>query len=149
MTQEHKELLLKDLCARLPYGVKFMCNKNIYTTKGLDLIVTDEGDWEYAVTAKDTAPIEIDFIKPYLFPLSSMTEEQEKEIQEITGNPDYACIIRKTDGLELWLNFIDTDPTICLDTIFEVQDYLNKNHFDYRNLINKNLAIDCTNLNIY
>ena len=149
MTQEHKELLLKDLCARLPYGVKFMCNKNIYTTKGLDLIVTDEGDWEYAVTAKDTAPIEIDFIKPYLFPLSSMTEEQAKEIQEITGNPDYACIIRKTDGLELWLNFIDTDPTIWLDAIFEVQDYLNKNHFDYRNLINENLAIDCTNLNIY
>ena len=149
MTQEHKELLLKDLCARLPYGVKFMCNKNIYTTKGLDLIVTDEGDWEYAVTAKDTAPIEIDFIKPYLFPLSSMTEEQEKEIQQIIGNPDYACIIRKTDGLELWLNFIDTDPTIWLDAIFEVQDYLYKNYFDYRNLINKNLAIDCTNLNIY
>ena len=149
MTQEHKELLLKDLCARLPYGVKFMCNKNIYTTKGLDLIVTDEGDWEYAVTAKDTAPIEIDFIKPYLFPLSSMTEEQEKEIQEITGNPDYACIIRKTDGLELWLNFIDTDPTIWLDAIFEVQEYLNKNHFDYRGLIEKGLAIDVTGLNIY
>ena len=149
MTQEDKELLLKDLCARLPYGVKFMCNKNIYTTKGLDLIVTDEGDWEYAVTAKDTAPIEIDFIKPYLFPLSSMTEDQEKEIQEITGNPDYACITRKTDGLELWLNFIDTDPTIWLDAIFEVQDYLNKNHFDYRGLIEKGLAIDATNLNIY
>ena len=149
MTQEHKELLLKDLCARLPYGVKFMCNKNIYTTKGLDLIVTDEGDWEYAVTAKDTAPIEIDFIKPYLFPLSSMTEEQEKEIQEITGNPDYACIIRKTDGLELWLDSTDTDPTIWLDAIFEVQDYLNKNHFDYRGLIEKGLAIDATNLNIY
>ena len=149
MTQEHKELLLKDLCARLPYGVKFMCNKNIYTTKGLDLIVTDEGDWEYAVTAKDTAPIEIDFIKPYLFPLSSMTEEQEKEIQEITGNPDYACITRKTDGLELWLNYIDTDPTIWLDAIFEVQDYLNKNHFDYRGLIEKGLAIDVTGLNIY
>ena len=149
MTQEYKELLLKDLCARLPYGVKFMYNKNIYTIKGLDLIVTDEGDWEYAVTAKDTAPIEIDFIKPYLFPLSSMTEEQAKEIQKITGNPDYACIIRKTDGLELWLDSTDTDPTIWLDAIFEVQDYLNKNHFDYRNLINKNLAIDCTNLNIY
>ena len=149
MTQEHKELLLKDLCARLPYGVKFMYNKNIYTTKGLDLIVTDEGDWEYAVTAKDIAPIEIDFIKPYLFSLSSMTDKQAKEIQEIVGNPDNACIIRKTDGLELWLNSIDTDPTIWVDTIFEVQDYLNKNLFDYRNLINKNLAIDCTNLNIY
>lgn len=149
MTQEHKELLLKDLCARLPYGVKFMYNKNIYTTKGLDLIVTDEGDWEYAVTAKDIAPIEIDFIKPYLFSLSSMTDKQAKEIQEIVGNPDYACIIRKTDGLELWLNFIDTDPTIWLNVIFEVQDYLNKNHFDYRGLIEKELAIDATELNIY
>lgn len=149
MTQEHKELLLKDLCARLPYGVKFMYNKNIYTTKGLDLIVTDEGDWEYAVTAKDIAPIEIDFIKPYLFSLSSMTDKQAKEIQEIVGNPDNACIIRKTDGLELWLNSIDTDPTIWVDTIFEVQDYLNKNHFDYRGLIEKGLAIDATVLNIY
>ena len=149
MTQEYKELLLKDLCARLPYKVKFICNKNIYTTKGLNLIVTDEGDWKYAVTAKDIAPIEIDFIKPYLFPLSSMTEEQGKEIQEITGNPDYACIIRKTDGLELWLDSTDTDPTIWLDAIFEVQDYLNKNHFDYRGLIEKGLAIDVTGLNIY
>ena len=78
-----------------------------------------------------------------------MTEEQEKEIQQIIGNPDYACIIRKTDGLELWLNFIDTDPTIWLDAIFEVQDYLNKNHFDYRGLIPMRLAIDATNLNIY
>lgn len=49
-----------------------------------------------------------------------MTEEQEKEIQEIVGNPDDACIIRKTDGLELWINFVDTDSTIWLDTIFEV-----------------------------
>ena len=149
MTQEHKELLLKDLCSRLPYGFKFIFNKNIYTTKGLDLIVTDEGDWEYAVNAKDIAPIEIDFIKPYLFSLSSMTDKQAKEIQEIVGNPDNACIIRKTDGLELWLNSIDTDPTIWVDTIFEVQDYLNKNHFDYRGLIEKGLAIDATVLNIY
>ena len=78
-----------------------------------------------------------------------MTEEQEKEIQEIVGNPNNACIIRKTDGLELWLDYIDTDPTICLDTIFEVQDYLNKNNFDYRGLIEKGLAIDATGLNIY
>ena len=55
MTQKDKELLLKDLCARLPYGVKFECNKNVYTAKGLDLIVTDEGDWEYTVTAKGIA----------------------------------------------------------------------------------------------
>ena len=123
MTQEDKELLLKDLCARLPYGVKFACNKNIYIAKGIDLIVTDEGDWGYAVTAKDIVPIEIDFIKPYLFPLSSMTEEQNKE----------------------WLYTLSSDYHITYDTV----DWCNKNHFDYRGLIDKGLAIDATGLNIY
>ena len=132
MTQEHKELLLKDLCARLPYGVKFMCNKNIYTTKGLDLIVADEGDWEYAVTAKDTAPIEIDFIKPYLFSLSSMTDEQYDQL--------YIDSRVKNDSIDI-LDALAND----MDAI----DWLNKNHFDYRGLIEKGLAIDATGLNIY
>ena len=142
MTQEDKELLLKDLCARLPYRVKISVNNNIESLQGINVL-------DNVVEYGSFLSSDIEEVKPYLFPLSSMTEEQAKEIQEIVGNPDYACIIRKTDGLELWLNYIDTDPTICLDAIFEVQDYLNKNHFDYRNLINKNLAIDCTNLNIY
>ena len=132
MTQEDKELLLKDLCARLPYGVKFMFNKNIYTTKGLDLIVTDEGDWEYAVNAKDIAPIEIDFIKPYLFPLSSMTEEQYDQL--------YIDSRVKNDSIDI-LDALAND----MDAI----DWLNKNHFDYRGLIEKGLAIDATGLNIY
>ena len=127
MTQEHKELLLKDLCVRLPYGVKFVCNKNIYTTKGLDLIVADDGDWEYAVTAKGIAPIEIDFIKPYLLPLSSMTDEQKQEYQYIT---------------ERWM--YDSSYSIS-DSI----DWLNVHHFDYRGLIEKGLAIDATGLNVY
>ena len=130
MTQEYKELLLKDLCARLPYKVKFICNKNIYTTKGLDLIVTDEGDWEYAVTAKDIAPIEIDFIKPYLFPLLSMAEEQKMFLKQ-----------------QNWCIAISTSGTV--ETTVEGIDWLNKNHFDYRGLIEKGLAIDATGLNIY
>ena len=52
MTQEEKDLLLKDLSARVPYGVKFTFGNNIYTMKGIDLIVTDEWLWDYAVTAK-------------------------------------------------------------------------------------------------
>ena len=146
-----KELLLKDLCARLPYGVK--C-ENFSHTYGRNVFkVTDIRDNGYICGIIDDQygssvfdPLEL---KPYLFPLSSMTDKQAKEMQEIIGNPNYACIMRKTGGLELWLESIDTDPTIWLDTIFEVQDWLNKNHFDYRNLIDKNLAIDCTNLNIY
>ena len=148
MEENSKQLLLKDLCARLPYGVI------VETPKGkghaCDINLTIFG-YEFGVNVKATIRdnFSISYVKPYLFPLSSMTDKQENEIQEIIGNPDYACIIRKTDGLELWLNFIDTDPTIWLDTIFEVQDYLNKNHFDYRGLIEKGLAIDATGLNIY
>ena len=148
MTQEDKELLFKDLCARLPYGVIVVTPKGRGYVCNINLTIFD---YELGVNINPIIrdPFSINDVKPYLFPLSSMTEEQEKEIQQIIGNPDYACIIRKTDGLELWLNFIDTDPTIWLDAIFEVQDYLNKNHFDYRGLIEKGLAIDATNLNIY
>ena len=65
--------------------------------------------------------------KPYLFPLSSMTEEQKQEYQHIT---------------ERWM--YDSSYSIS-DSI----DWLNANHFDYRNLIQMNLAIDATGLNIY
>ena len=148
MTQEDKELLFKDLCARLPYGVIVVTPKGRGYVCDINLTIFD---YELGVNINPIIrdPFSINDVKPYLFPLSSMTEEQEKEIQEITGNPDYACIIRKTDGLELWLDSIDTDPTIWVDTIFEIQDYLNKNHFDYRDLIKKGLAIDATGLNIY
>ena len=123
MTQEDKNLLLKDLCARLPYGVKVKLgdNPNIF-----DL----EYRIKFAVMYGDSDKLEdildITNIKPYLFPLSSMTEEQERELTNITySNND--------------------DVTIALLTI----DWLNKNHFDYRGLIEKGLALDATNKNIY
>ena len=117
MTQEDKELLFKDLCARLPYGVIVVTPKGRGYVCNINLTIFD---YELGVNINPIIrdPFSINDVKPYLLPLSSMTEEQEKEIQQIIGNPDYACIIRKTDGLELWLNFIDTDPTIWLGTIF-------------------------------
>lgn len=148
MTQEQKDLLLKDLCARLPYGVKISI-PDLFTHKEeietLDEIFKGD-DGIYRVNSSGVC---LEYVKPYLFPLSSMTDEQAKEMQEIVGSPKDACIMRKTGGLELWLDSVDTDPTIWLDTIFEVQDWLNKNHFDYRGLIEKSLALDATNLNIY
>lgn len=123
MTQEDKDLLLKDLCSRLPYGVKIE----------LTWWVMDEGT--YVNVTLEPEHIEqllnyenyITEIKPYLFPLSSMTEEQKKEYQYIT---------------ERWM--YDSSYSIS-DSI----DWLNKNHFDYRGLIPMGLAIDATNLNIY
>ena len=138
MEKKDKDLLLKDLCARLPYGVKVACNKNVYTVNGLDLIVTDEGDWEYAVTAKGIAPIEIDFIKPYLLPLSSMTEEQKND-----------CPIGETN-----LNIIKSNIGYGIIEIpwqlsYLFIDWCNKNHFDYRGLIPMGIAINATGKNIY
>lgn len=122
MTQEHKQLLLKDLCARLPYGVKIYLNDFPNATlvgvvnEGI-ILHCDKYDYTY-----DT-PWNIGYIKPYLFPLSSMTEEQEKEYLRMCG--------------------IRTFPNIFLI------DWLNKNHFDYRGLIPMGLANDATGLNIY
>jgi hypothetical protein len=146
MIPEYKKLVIKDISARVSYGVKFACNENVYTAKGLDLIVTDEGNWEYAVTAKDFVAIEIDFIKPYLFPLSSMTEEQKEELfYNYIHNDIYFDDF--TDYFlagELW-----HDITVSIDVFPGLIDWFNLNHFDYRGLIEKGLAIDATGKNIY
>ena len=142
MTQEEKELLLKDLCARLSYRVKISVNDKVETLQGIN---TSDNVVEYDSFLSS----DIEEVKPYLFPMSSMTKEQAKEMQEIVGSPKVACIMRKTGGLELWLDSVGTDPTIWLDTIFKVQDWLNKHHFDWRGLIPKGLANDATGLNIY
>ena len=123
MTQEDKELLLKDLCARLPYGVKVesvFINPDTKKHKSCGIEVFD---------ATCILMIRDGFgeFKPYLFPLSSMTEEQKKEYQYIT---------------ERWM--YDSSYSIS-DSI----DWLNENYFDYRGLIPMGLAIDATGLNIY
>lgn len=119
MTAKDKELLLKDLCGRLPYGVKVQTTYINPRTKERKDIGTDV-----------LSTVEISMLidgyeehKPYLFPMSSMTEEQEKE----------------------WRYTLSSDGNITYDTV----DWCNENHFDYRGLIEKGLAIDATNLNIY
>ena len=139
MTQEEKQLLLKDLCGRLPYGVKFtLSGGNIYTMKGIDLIVTDDGDWEYAVTAKDIEPIEIEYVKPYLRPISSMTEEEENELDKTDKESsriffkDLHSRVEKY-GRDNLRGFLPDYPTL---------DWLLAHHFDYRGLIEKGLALE-------
>lgn len=135
MKQEDKELLLKDLCARLPYGVKGFVtfNGNHFTDedrtidgKLYDRFAEFQDSWYDNVT-----------IKPYLFPLSSMTEEQKEELDKYFDIDSKSLIDGYKNGLR------------CPHPYFNVQDWYNKNHFDYRGFIPMGLAIDATNKNVY
>ena len=122
MTQEEeKDLLLKDLCSRLPYGVRyrhFTWNDEYGETYIAAQIYSINTDG-YVKNCHDDETVYIDNVRPYLFPLSSMTEEQKKEYQYIT---------------ERWIN----DPAYSIsDSI----DWLNKHHFDIEVLLKKDLLL--------
>lgn len=118
MTLGDKELLLKDLCARLPYGVKCKVVKYdidgemLFIRNGLELTIDN---------VKELVTNKMYEIKPYLFPVSSMTEEQKEEWRGIRWS--------KLPWDEL--------------------DWLNKGQWDYKHFIEKGLAIDATGKNIY
>lgn len=121
MTQEDKELLIKDICGRLPYGVKAQVY-NHWRDEVQDETITIENLHQLIET------FSIGDIKPYLFPLSSMTYEQKEEHQSLIDN-HYS---------------FDANGNV-----FTLQDFYCKNHIDYRSLIPMGLANDATGLNIY
>lgn len=128
MAQEDKELLIRDLCARLPYGIKasyYGAEEERETWDEIEGITLDG----CVDIGQYSLPIER--IKPYLFPLSSMTEEQKV----IYGDLCYSVIQSLANNMQSELN--------------ELINWLNANHFDYRGLIEKGLAIDASGLNIY
>ena len=147
MTQEDKALLLKDLCARLPYDtvcqVEFKSDGR-YESKNMILsgIFKDEAYF----TIENGSVYSNDY-KPYLFPLSSMTEEQKKEISKrYKLHTYYGLCIEITNHSE---GYWDDDNSCNLQDYLWLVDWFNKNHFDYSGLIEKGLAIDATGLNIY
>jgi hypothetical protein len=118
MTQKDKDLLLKDLCARLPYGVKIQ-EGTLWYEEGKET-------WRYRdidLTIDNINSIIIDFIKPYLFPLSSMTDEQYENFLLTNSKITLKGVICSTKGFE----------------------FLNKHHFDYRGLIPMGLAKEAIN----
>lgn len=128
-----KELLLKDLCARLPYGVRVFVSGDDFDNYQYPYLLTAISKFGQDIFCKIYSPIytplrcpNIENVKPYLFPLFSMTEEQEKEYNDLNCY-ELGCFPHTEDAL----------------------DYLIKNHFDFRCLISKGLAIDATGLNIY
>ena len=161
MTQEDKKLLLKDLCARLPYGVKLQNVNNIESIVKLRSIDLDNDCCEIlfytyqgkALTICDKSKLfrfgKILRYKPYLFPLSSMTEEQFTELRnetELNQYPDDLELVEWENNYKTLEFYLEEVPS---DVVIEVFDWLNKNHFDYRGLIEKGLAIDATGLGVY
>lgn len=146
MTQEQKDLLLKDICGRIPYSVKYQCfdERTIVTLTGVKSkfkLYFDELDYK-----EFDGIVNIDYCKPYLFPLSSMTEEQKYNFYCRFIESDYDFDDFKEFYLDngMWHKLFTT-----LEDIEAIIDWFHKNHFDYRGLISIGLAIDATDKNIY
>ena len=129
MTQEEKQLLLKDLSARLPYGVKisrvvedYISEPRIPRTINIDGCIVIENE-----PFNDGIP-DVDYwyiceVKPYLRPMSSMTEDEMEEWNSYVAVPDGKSLRR---------------TPYCIKYI----DWLLEHHFDYRRLIEKGLALE-------
>ena len=113
MTQEEKELLLQDLCARLPYGVKLRYVEDLVVKKESHIITLNNIYLEHILNGDAD-------IKPYLRPLSSMTEEEREKFQTYIFESN------------------EVGDILTLDSA----DWLNKKHFDYRGLIPMGLALE-------
>lgn len=144
MTQNKKDLLLKDLCARVAYSVKIQHSSYQNPLKVLSINPNGE-TW---VIGDKGYPIEVNWedCKPYLFPMSSMTDEQREEFIKCSfyERREEDCG-RHTELY--YYNMVGHEDNLYPN--YDSIDWLNKNHFDYRGLISMGLAIDATNLNIY
>lgn len=139
MTEEHAKLLLKDLSARLPYGVKLQISswddeKMEYVDK-VDTLYSISSDGHVRTSSEDR-DFYIDEVKPYLFPMSSMTEKQKNEYDYWQHHILVSSYGWRDDEEELWES----------PASFE---YLIENHFDDKGFIERGLANDATGLGIY
>lgn len=123
MTQEEKSLLHKDLSGRLPYRVKGWAGR-----KEILANISDRGFYQH-INRDGWHPIEE--FKPYLRRLSSMTEEEKVEFDKLMNLVEERCINAFGKG-GYTLAFTD------------LNDWLDKHMFDYRGLIDKDLAIEAS-----
>jgi len=119
MTQEEKQLLLKDLSTRLPYEVKLDNGLKLRSIDALTQIVSCSG-----------SDRKVDYVKPYLRPMSSMTEEEKEELRQ------QFCYEWEENITELMYYSIEIGDADCFI------DWLNAHYFDYRGLIEKGLALE-------
>ena len=137
MTQEEKQLLLVDLCGRLPYGVMVRVEGEKYFNETKEPYITNLSLNNYILDYDDVTII------PYLRPMSSMTEEELKELNEKYGNIAYFFIQEPPyyHGLQAQHEDIGS---IEISEFSEIYDWLNAHHFDYRGLIERGLALEAS-----
>ena len=144
LTQEEKQLLLKDLSARLPYGVQTLADSDkefdggiIGRLVGIVPYTSKKYDFQEHSFYQEgcLTPFTIEEIRPYLRSMSSMTEEECKELGELS-----ATIENVGESLPNVPYYIEVARP-------EQIDWLNARHFDYRGLIEKGLAIEVTEEN--
>lgn len=147
--QEEKELLLKDLSARLPYGLVVHYNGlarplfGIEPTQHFQITLDNALDGEHNGLVYVSLDVDGEEPKPYLRPMSSMTEEEKEEIHNLLSPEGTA--IYKNDGIALPINhYGEFIPYKFMNHIIQ---YLLKNHFDFMGLIPKGLAIEVTEVN--
>lgn len=141
MTRDNKELLLKDLCGRLPYGVK-----GNYQNSDDELLRKVTIMYSYL---EPNGMVMTGDIKPYLFPLSSMSTSERNEIVDLLGC-DFPWSI--SEGKLTWAVGGSVESELFELTIGQLERIMhifNSRHYDYRGLIEKHLANDATGLGIY
>ena len=141
MTQEDKKLLLTDLSARLPYGVKIRLGDYDYQVCGYDsekeMPVKIWYYYDSNIILKSYIDIHLTDYRPYLRPMSSMTEEEKVEY--------YNTMDKETQ--RNYPNSCDFSESVYYSNTIKTFDWLNAHHFDYRGLIEKGLAIAVTEEN--
>ena len=148
MKQEDKDLLLKDLCSRLSYGVK--CNVGEETPYTLSSIEKDDKNGHLLdfIEKKNGLNMQVYLseVKPYLYPLSNLTEEQRNDISKLLIDTQV-----EFSPLNGEINMFGCD-NLFISTVKQANallDFCITNRLDINGLIERGLAIDATNTNIY
>jgi len=137
MAQEEKELLIKDLSARIPYKVKasyYGTDEEMECTDVIEGIIIENNDAEIIIGQYG---LSVEKVKPYLFPLSSMNSAQKLEYNFIVN-----WIYPNTKNLP-------EGAIVHTNKVSALLHFYNRYYLDYNGLIEKGLAIDATGLNIY
>ena len=142
MTENEKQLLLKDLCARLPYGVKmrYKDEEGVSTLCQIDTFYTDVDGFHCLIRMAEPPGIFYDLneFKPYLRPMSSMTEDEKKKLKDMhcLDNADALVSMKEQGAIDNpSLDFVQLPRTHSFD-------FMNSIHVDYRGLIEKGLALE-------